>query len=200
MRAPLRHRLVPKLLKPKIRFGVAIKSSAFVALAFFEVARINERRRRPSRSDLGAHRRTMWVAFVSLRCAIASVSELLSVPTAGFLVRLFMIQHDCGHGAFFRQRVVNLRGGRCEPGRHAAASRRCGTTSSLKRRYSGRCCSCCAPTTTVKVVSGTKGEGEEFLFAPFSASALATAWPFRSSPSTPRSTPRRHHSPRWGSM
>jgi omega-6 fatty acid desaturase (delta-12 desaturase) len=32
---------------------------------------------------------------------------LLSVPAAGFLVRLFMIQHDCGHGAFFRQRVVN---------------------------------------------------------------------------------------------
>jgi len=25
---------------------------------------------------------------------------LLSVPAAGFLVRLFMIQHDCGHGAF----------------------------------------------------------------------------------------------------
>ena len=32
---------------------------------------------------------------------------LLSVPTAGFLVRLFMIQHDCGHGSFFRRRVVN---------------------------------------------------------------------------------------------
>jgi len=32
---------------------------------------------------------------------------LLSVPAAGFLVRLFIIQHDCGHGAFFRQRVVN---------------------------------------------------------------------------------------------
>ena len=32
---------------------------------------------------------------------------LLSVPAAGFLVRLFMIQHDCGHGAFFRQRAVN---------------------------------------------------------------------------------------------
>ena len=27
---------------------------------------------------------------------------LLAVPAAGFLVRLFMIQHDCGHGAFFR--------------------------------------------------------------------------------------------------
>ena len=29
---------------------------------------------------------------------------LLAVPTAGFLVRLFMIQHDCGHGAFFHRR------------------------------------------------------------------------------------------------
>ena len=25
----------------------------------------------------------------------------------GFLVRLFMIQHDCGHGSFFRHRLVN---------------------------------------------------------------------------------------------
>src|SRR6188472_1635758 len=32
---------------------------------------------------------------------------LLSVPAAGFLVRLFMIQHDCGHGSFFRHRLVN---------------------------------------------------------------------------------------------
>jgi acyl-lipid omega-6 desaturase (Delta-12 desaturase) len=32
---------------------------------------------------------------------------LLAVPAAGFLVRLFMIQHDCGHGAFFRDRIVN---------------------------------------------------------------------------------------------
>jgi acyl-lipid omega-6 desaturase (Delta-12 desaturase) len=32
---------------------------------------------------------------------------LLVIPTAGFLVRLFMIQHDCGHGAFFRHRLAN---------------------------------------------------------------------------------------------
>ncbi len=31
----------------------------------------------------------------------------LSVPAAGLLVRLFMIQHDCGHGAFFRARAAN---------------------------------------------------------------------------------------------
>ena len=35
------------------------------------------------------------------------LSLIIAVPTAGFLVRLFMIQHDCGHGAFFRRRVVN---------------------------------------------------------------------------------------------
>ena len=32
---------------------------------------------------------------------------LIAVPTAGFLVRLFMIQHDCGHGAFFPHKAVN---------------------------------------------------------------------------------------------
>ena len=28
----------------------------------------------------------------------------LAVPTAGFLIRLFIIQHDCGHGNFFKSR------------------------------------------------------------------------------------------------
>ncbi len=32
---------------------------------------------------------------------------LLSVPAAGLLVRLFMIQHDCGHGSLFRHRLAN---------------------------------------------------------------------------------------------
>ncbi len=32
---------------------------------------------------------------------------VLAVPAAGFLVRLFMIQHDCGHGSFFRRRRAN---------------------------------------------------------------------------------------------
>jgi omega-6 fatty acid desaturase (delta-12 desaturase) len=32
---------------------------------------------------------------------------LLTFPAAAFLVRLFMIQHDCGHGSFFRRRTVN---------------------------------------------------------------------------------------------
>jgi omega-6 fatty acid desaturase (delta-12 desaturase) len=32
---------------------------------------------------------------------------LLSIPAAGFVVRLFMIQHDCGHRAFFRSPWLN---------------------------------------------------------------------------------------------
>lgn len=35
------------------------------------------------------------------------LSLLIAVPAAAFLVRLFMIQHDCGHGAFFRRRAAN---------------------------------------------------------------------------------------------
>ena len=31
----------------------------------------------------------------------------LAVPAAGFLVRIFIIQHDCGHGSFFRSRRAN---------------------------------------------------------------------------------------------
>ncbi|MHB0953831.1 MAG: fatty acid desaturase [Allorhizobium sp.] len=32
---------------------------------------------------------------------------ILIIPAAGFLLRLFMIQHDCGHGAFFGRRSMD---------------------------------------------------------------------------------------------
>lgn len=35
------------------------------------------------------------------------VGLVLAIPAAGFLVRLFMIQHDCGHGSFFPSRRAN---------------------------------------------------------------------------------------------
>ncbi len=49
----------------------------------------------------------LWVAA----CWIAPTSALaaigLSVINAGFLLRLFCIQHDCGHGSFFGSRQTN---------------------------------------------------------------------------------------------
>jgi acyl-lipid omega-6 desaturase (Delta-12 desaturase) len=32
---------------------------------------------------------------------------LLSIPTAGFMVRTFIIFHDCGHGSFFASKKAN---------------------------------------------------------------------------------------------
>src|SRR3974390_2152442 len=40
----------------------------------------------------------------------------MSALAAGFLVRIFIIQHDCGHGSFFRsQRAKKLIGTGCTP-------------------------------------------------------------------------------------
>ena len=38
---------------------------------------------------------------------------IVAIPAAGFLVRLFMIQHDCGHGSMFSHRAANDWIGRC---------------------------------------------------------------------------------------
>ncbi len=38
---------------------------------------------------------------------------LLAIPTAGLFVRLFIIQHDCGHGSFFASRRANRWLGAC---------------------------------------------------------------------------------------
>jgi omega-6 fatty acid desaturase (delta-12 desaturase) len=40
------------------------------------------------------------------------LSLLIAIPAAGFLVRLFMIQHDCSHGSFFRHHLTNAWVGR----------------------------------------------------------------------------------------
>jgi omega-6 fatty acid desaturase (delta-12 desaturase) len=40
------------------------------------------------------------------------LGALFTAPAAAFLVRLFMIQHDCGHGALFRPRSANVWTGR----------------------------------------------------------------------------------------
>jgi omega-6 fatty acid desaturase (delta-12 desaturase) len=53
---------------------------------------------------------TMYLMYLSLAWSYW-ITLALSVPTAGFLVRTFIIMHDCGHGSFLpSQRYNNLVG------------------------------------------------------------------------------------------
>ena len=55
----------------------------------------------------------LWAAMLwSLEVSYA-LTLLLALPTAGFVLRLFIIQHDCGHGSFFRSRLARDTVGFC---------------------------------------------------------------------------------------
>jgi len=49
----------------------------------------------------------LWVLMARSLDHSYLLTLLLAVPAAGLLVRLFIIQHDCGHGAFFPSRRAN---------------------------------------------------------------------------------------------
>jgi acyl-lipid omega-6 desaturase (Delta-12 desaturase) len=49
----------------------------------------------------------MSVMFATWYQEIYAVCALLVLPAAGLLVRLFIIQHDCGHGSFFPSKRAN---------------------------------------------------------------------------------------------
>jgi len=49
----------------------------------------------------------LWVAAWMAMSVSYWLSLAISVPAAAFLVRLFLVQHDCGHDAFFKNRRVN---------------------------------------------------------------------------------------------
>jgi omega-6 fatty acid desaturase (delta-12 desaturase) len=48
-----------------------------------------------------------YLMLVAVRSGQSWLYLLLILPAAGFLVRLFLIQHDCGHGSFLRSRRAN---------------------------------------------------------------------------------------------
>jgi omega-6 fatty acid desaturase (delta-12 desaturase) len=52
------------------------------------------------------------VAWIALANGLWWLAALLTIPAAAFVVRLFMIQHDCSHAAFFKSRAANDWAGR----------------------------------------------------------------------------------------
>ncbi len=53
----------------------------------------------------------LWLLMLFFVDRAYWVTLLLALPTAAFLIRLFIIQHDCGHGAFLKSaRVSNAMG------------------------------------------------------------------------------------------
>jgi fatty acid desaturase len=49
----------------------------------------------------------LWLLAWAALSVSYILTLLLAIVAAGFLVRLFMIQHDCGHGSFFSSRPAN---------------------------------------------------------------------------------------------
>lgn len=75
---------------PRLRrsvFEVAVSAGPFAALWF-----------------------AMWFAMTTVGYWLALP---LAIPAAGFLVRIFLIQHDCGHGSVFHRQCANNWLGRC---------------------------------------------------------------------------------------
>lgn len=54
----------------------------------------------------------MVVAMFALADSAYWAVLLLAIPAGGLMVRVFIIQHDCGHGSFFKSRELNDNVGR----------------------------------------------------------------------------------------
>lgn len=54
---------------------------------------------------------TAFFVMLGLMAAVSGtmywLTLLLAIPTAGLLVRLFIVQHDCGHGSYFKLKSSN---------------------------------------------------------------------------------------------
>ena len=94
-------------LEPRPQFRIPARSIPAPAKAAQRLYRAEQHSAasRSSRSPL-LPLVALWAAAWFAVLVRLSVGDpfLIALPAAGFLVRLFMIQHDCGHGSFFSDR------------------------------------------------------------------------------------------------
>lgn len=57
-------------------------------------------------STFGLYIACMVAMYLSLKLSVW-ITLALSIPASGLIVRIFMLQHDCGHNSFFRSRRLN---------------------------------------------------------------------------------------------
>lgn len=75
-----------------------------------EVAAFRQPRHARSLFEIAVTAAPFVLLWLTTWAALASgypFGLLLAIPAGALLLRLFLIQHDCGHGAFFRHRAAN---------------------------------------------------------------------------------------------
>lgn len=88
--------------------------TALPAASLASIRRTLQEHQQPQPARSAGQIAISFVSFIGL-CALMYVTLdisiwltlALAVPAAGFVVRIFILQHDCGHGALFRSRTLN---------------------------------------------------------------------------------------------
>ncbi len=91
-----------KTSRAELRAAVAPFEAPSMALGLYQIA-----------TSLGLYLVTVGLMYWSLRISYL-LTLLLAVPAGALLVRMFIVQHDCGHGSFFAwKRGNNILGAIC---------------------------------------------------------------------------------------
>ncbi len=94
-----------RLPAEQIPIADASRTALRAALAPFEEARLAPGLVQIATS-MGLYLAALGAMYWSLDVSYA-LTWLIAVPASAFLVRMFIVQHDCGHGSFFRSARAN---------------------------------------------------------------------------------------------